>query len=634
MRTKAPHVAVDDLWDALEPNAVLGLLDRLTDGLFVFDENWRFSFVNEPAAKMLGHEAGHLLGRHAWTTFPEAVGGPSYEAYHRARADCVPVATTEYYEPLGTLFEIRAYPIDRNLVVLFRDITSIQRAEDELREYADRMSEAERIARFGAWQWDLAKGDVRWSDELHRIYGLEPGEFGGTAKDFVARLHPDDRDRVWAEISAAIDSLEPFAFEERILWSDGSERTLLSQGRVVCGPDGRAASLVGVCSDITDRVRAERALGMSERRMRAILDNSPSVIAVKDLDGRYRMANAEIGRLVGLEADELVGRLCTELFPADLAMQLRDNDRTAAAESRPVFDETTMMDGGEPRAYATVTFPLPDADGLLTEVCTIATDVTERRERESERRERADWSRRITAAIAEGRLVLHAQPILDLVTREKSTSELLVRMQSEDDPSTLLPPCSFLPAAERYDLVQVIDLWVVRQALGLAANRRFEVNLSAVTLRDPDARAEIVGLLAKDPLAARNLVFEITETADPEHFDGAEQFGRAITEFGCGLSLDDFGTGFGSFTYLRTLPLRFLKIDISFVSQMTRSVADRRVVQSIIHIAEQFGLLSIAEGVEDQGTLDLLHHMGANHAQGWHIGRPAPVAETQASVRR
>ena len=626
MRTNAQQVSGDELWGGLEPRAVLGLLDKLTDGLFVFDEDWRFGYVNGPAARMLGHEPGELIGRNAWTTFPEAVGGPSYRAYHRARAEGVPLSTTEFYEPLGRLFEIRIHPIESKLVVIFRDITSIQKTEDELREYADRMSEAERIARFGAWKWDIAKGEVRWSDELHRIYGLEPGEFGGTVEDFVACLHPDDRERVWAEVERAMETLEPFAFEERVIWPDGTERVLLSPGRVIAGDDGRAAALVGVCTDVTERREAERALGMSERRMRAILDNSPSVIAVKDLEGRYRMANAESGRLVGLAADELIGALCTELFPPDLAGQIRANDHTAVAENRPVFDEAVLLDGDEERTYATVTFPLPDADGNAAEVCTIGTDVTERRERESERRERADWQHRLTAAIAEDRLVLHAQPILDLVTREPITSELLVRMRSEEDPSELIPPGAFLPAAERFDLIGLVDVWVVRQALALAAQRRFEVNLSAVTLRDADARTEIAGLLANSPRAARNLVFEITETADPEHFEGAEQFARAITDLGCGLSLDDFGTGFGSFTYLRTLPLRFLKIDISFVSQMTRSVTDRRVVQSIIGIAEQFGLLTIAEGVEDQGTLDLLRHMGAHHAQGFHIARPAAIA--------
>jgi PAS domain S-box-containing protein len=600
------------------------LLDHLTDGMFVFDADWRFVYINEPGAQMLGRSREELLGRHAWTEFPEAVGGASYEAYHLARAEGRHVRVTEHYEPLGRTFEVRVYPADSELVVVFRDVTDINRAEKELHEYADRMAEAERIARFGVWKWDIAAETVRWSAELHHLYGVTPGEFAGTVEDFVGRVHPDDRDRVWGHVSVAMETMEPFAFEERILWPDGTVRELLSQGRVIPGPDGRAAALVGVCHDITERVQAERALGVSERRMRAIVDNTPSVIAVKDLEGRYLMANAEAGRIIGRSADELIGRHCTELFPPDVAQQIRADDHRAVADGQPIYDETVLFIDGEPRTYVTVTFALPDSEGRPAEVCTIGTDVTEQREQEGERRDRLEWKDRIAAAIADGRMVVHAQPVVDTAGGEL-TSELLVRMWGEGDEPELLQPGAFLPAAERYGLVQSIDVWVVRQALQLAAGRRFSVNLSAVTLCDPDAREEILELLSTDPSAAANLVFEITETAALEHLDAACTFAEAITRLGCGLALDDFGTGFGSFTYLRRLPLRYLKIDMTFVSSMARSVDDRRVVQSIIGIAEQFGLRTIAEGVEDQPTLDLLREMGADFAQGFHIGRPAPV---------
>ena len=605
---------------------VVALLDHLTDGMFVFDADWCFRYINEPAARMLGRTKEQLTGAHAWTEFPEAVDGPSYRAYHEARAEQRPVRTTEFFEPLTRTFEVRVHPAGDDLVVVFRDITDMQRIEDELREYAARMSEAERIARFGVWKWDIAAGTVRWSAELHRLYGVSPGDFAGTVDDFVGRLHPDDRDRVWGHISEAMETLEPFVFEERILWPDGSVRELLSQGRVITGPDGQAAALVGVCHDITERVQAERALGVSERRLRAIVEHSPSVVAVKDLDGRYLMANAEAGRILGLTADELIGRHCSELFPAEVANQLRANDHVAASEGVPVFDETVLMSiDGEPRTYVTVTFALPDDEGRPVEVCTIGTDVTEQRERESARRDRIEWRRRIEAALAEGRMVVFAQPVVRLEDGEHRSSELLIRMRPEDSTAELLQPAAFLPAAERYGMIQAIDAWVVGQALRLAADQRLEVNLSAVTLCDHEALRTIVAMLRAEPDAAANIVFEITETAALEHLDAAENFAAEITELGCGLALDDFGTGFGSFTYLRRLPLRYLKIDRTFVTEMTGSVDDQRVVQSIIGIAEQFGLRTIAEGVEDQPTLDLLRAMGADLAQGFHIGRPAPA---------
>jgi EAL domain-containing protein (putative c-di-GMP-specific phosphodiesterase class I) len=174
-------------------------------------------------------------------------------------------------------------------------------------------------------------------------------------------------------------------------------------------------------------------------------------------------------------------------------------------------------------------------------------------------------------------------------------------------------------------MIQAIDVWMVRQALSLPAAPAPEVNLSAVTLCDAAARREIVALLRAAPEAARRIVFEITETASPRHLESARDFADQLDALGCGLALDDFGTGFGSFTYLRLLPLRYLKIDRSFVLDLVHSPDDRRVVQSIISIAGQFGLRTIAEGVEDQPTLELLRELGADYVQGFHTGRPAPV---------
>lgn len=499
------------------------------------------------------------------------------------------------------------------------------RTEDELREYVDRMAEAEQIVGFGVWRWEVASGRVLWSNELHKLYGLRPGEFSGTVDGFIAFLHPEDRERVWSDIEAAVARREPFAFEERIVRADGQTRVLLSQGRPVLEPDGSLSALVGVCHDVTERVATERALGLSERRMRTILEHTPALVAVKDLDGRYLMTNAETGRLVNLSPEELIGKECTELFPT-IAEQLRANDRLAATGMEPVYDEAVLVVDGEPRTFLTVTFALPDESGRPVETCSIAADVTERREREAERSERLDWGRRIESALSDGRMIVAAQPVVDLATDKRTYSELLLRMSLEDQ-TGILHPADFLPAAERFGLVQAIDIWMVGRALEFASALAPEMNISAVTLSDPDARQAIVRLLEADPEAARRIVFEITETAAADHVQSAREFAADLTRLGCGLALDDFGTGFGSFTYLRDLPLRYLKIDASFVRSLEHSRDDRRVVQSIIGIAEQFELKTIAEGVEDAGTLQLLRELGADYAQGFHLGRPAPILD-------
>jgi PAS domain S-box-containing protein len=498
----------------------------------------------------------------------------------------------------------------------------VQRLEAQLREHAERMAEAERVADFGVWRWELATDEVRWSDQLHRIYGIAPGEFAGPVEDFIGRLHPDDRDRIGGHIQHALESLEPFAFEERIVHPDGSVRVLLSQGRAVPGPDGRAAALVGVCHDVIARAAAQSALGLSERRMRAILDHSPSAVAVKDLEGRYRMANAECGRVLGVEPDELIGHDCHEHLDDELADRLRANDQLAAALGEPVHEEMTLVRDGEPRTFMMTTFALPDPAGHPVETCTIGTDVTERKELEDVRLQRKAWQDRIESAIDEDRLLAYAQPIVELASGDSRRCELLVRMREGDE---ILQPLSFLPAAERFGLIRAIDFWMVGQAIRLAPELAPEVNLSAISLCDTRVRDEIVELLSAAPEAARAIVFEITETAAAEHLDSARAFADAVTALGCGMALDDFGTGVGSFTYLRDLPLRYLKIDTTFVRDAVRSEGDRRIVQSIIGVARQFGLQTIAEGVEDAETLEFLRTAGADHAQGFHLGRPKPA---------
>ncbi|GAC1434473.1 MAG: hypothetical protein NVSMB51_01720 [Solirubrobacteraceae bacterium] len=610
---------------SLRPAEVVAMLDHVGDGIVVLGNDWCCRYVNDPAAAMLGRERDGLLGHHMAVEFPDGVMAPFHLAYDRAMREQVRVQIVEYYAPLGRWFENRIFPHGDSLVIVFRDVTERQRTEDELQEYAERMTEAERIASFGVWKWEIATGRVRWSAQLHRIYGVAPGEFPGTVDDFLSRLHPDDRDAVWSHVGRAIETLEPFAFEERIVRDSGEERLLLSRGRVLVGPDGRASALVGICHDVTERAQAERALGISERRVRAIIDNTPSIVAVKGLDERYLMTNAEIGRVLGMPPDELIGQRCDDVFPADLARRFQANDHKAVAEGEPVYDEAVLLRDGEPRTYLTVTFALPDEDGVATELCTIGTDVTENRERASERRLRLETTSRIETALRDDRMLVYAQPVVDLASGAACLHELLVRMVERD---RLVEPAAILPAAERFGLIQQLDLWMVSQALRLASQLTPGVNLSALTLCDPAATRQITAMLEAAPEAAAKLMFEITETAAAEHLEAASNFAAEIADLGCSLALDDFGTGFSSFTYLRMLPVACLKIDRSFVRDLVHSASDRRIVQSIIGIAREFDICTIAEGVEDEPTLELLRAMGADRVQGFHLGRPAVVRAT------
>jgi EAL domain-containing protein (putative c-di-GMP-specific phosphodiesterase class I) len=206
-------------------------------------------------------------------------------------------------------------------------------------------------------------------------------------------------------------------------------------------------------------------------------------------------------------------------------------------------------------------------------------------------------------------------------------------MLAEQRADPVLEPRQFLPLAERSGLIVAIDRWMAGRAIELAsAGRTAEINLSAVSICDEELPADLADALEQAGAGAANVVFEITETAAIEHIDAARDFVDRLSRLGCRFALDDFGTGFGSLTYLRHLPVQYLKIDSAFVRDLVTSPEDQRMVQSIVAMAGQFGLRTVAEGVEDAETLALVREFGVDLAQGFGIGRPQPLRDEEPTL--
>jgi len=242
------------------------------------------------------------------------------------------------------------------------------------------------------------------------------------------------------------------------------------------------------------------------------------------------------------------------------------------------------------------------------------------------------WIDEIRHALAEDRFVLYSQPILDLATGQVVREELLVRMLASG--GEVIPPASFIPACERFGLIHELDRRVVSRALELAAGgRRVAVNLSAHSLGDREITRLVAGVVGRG-LDPDTLVFEITETAAAANYKEAADFAERLSRIGCGFALDDFGTGFGALSYLKHIPFGYLKIDREFVRELASQPRNQRIVGIIVRTASEFGQKTIAEGVEDAKTLDILRALGVDMAQGFHIARPEPVATIPAQPAR
>jgi diguanylate cyclase (GGDEF)-like protein len=242
------------------------------------------------------------------------------------------------------------------------------------------------------------------------------------------------------------------------------------------------------------------------------------------------------------------------------------------------------------------------------------------------------WVQRIRTALAEDRFVLYGQPIADLRTGRITHHELLVRMLSED--GDIIPPAAFLPMAERFGVIGEIDRWVTSAGLRLAIDGEgVAVNLSGYSIGDPSIVAEIRSAIA-DGVDPGKVIFDVTEAAAMTKLEATRQFAGMLYGLGCNLALDDFGTGFSSFTFLKYIPARYLKIDMGFIRELASSKLDHQVVKSIVGIARCLDKRTIAEGVQDADTLHVLRAIGADYAQGFHFGAPKRLSPPTAFERQ
>jgi EAL domain-containing protein (putative c-di-GMP-specific phosphodiesterase class I) len=242
------------------------------------------------------------------------------------------------------------------------------------------------------------------------------------------------------------------------------------------------------------------------------------------------------------------------------------------------------------------------------------------------------WRKRLRRALSEDLFVLHYQPIVSLKSATVSHYEALIRLADEPG-EPLTPPCSFLPAAERYGLIQEIDRMVIGKVVALMGGEladrdaRVAVNLSALSITDRGMLAHIEQELLRHEVDPERLIVEVTETAAIGDMRRAQTFCEGVHTLGSSVALDDFGAGFGSFQYLKYLPFRYLKIDGDFIRALPSSYKDQLVVQALVSVARGMGKQTIAEYVGDEPTMRLLRDYGVDYAQGFEVGRPRGQVE-------
>jgi PAS domain S-box-containing protein len=392
-----------------------------------------------------------------------------------------------------------------------------------------------------------------------------------------------------------------------------------------------------------EALEAKHELEGARDYLRAVTDTMDEAMFTLDVEGFVQYINPTAELVLGWSGGELDGKLMHELThgtrPDGSPFPIEECPIVAArAEGRVVHvvqDTFIRRDGSRlPVSYTALPF---STDAGVEGCVVIFEDITERQAEErrvESDREKLAWAGRIREALAEDLFELFSQPIVDCRDGRVVQQELLLRMRDPRRDALVLPG-AFLPVAEELGLIREIDRWVIKRAVEIASEfGPVELNLSARSICDPDLIDYIEDVIGRAGVEAASLVFEITETAILGEEEAARAFIERLHQIGCAVALDDFGTGYGTFSSLKQLPIDILKIDAEFVGDVRESAVSRKVVETVVSLARAFSLRTVAEGVEDQETLELLIELGVDQAQGYHLGRPHPLLGEEESGAR
>ena len=565
-------------------------------------------------------------------------------------------------------------------MLIAQDIRERVEREREFGEAQERFRRAFEDAPIGMAVADLEGRFLEVNQALCTITGYSAAELAGTT--FTDITHPDDVSADFETMRALLDGAVGSSVDEkRYLRPDGSIVWVLRSVTVVRDADGEPLHFLDQVQDVTERRRFEHELRhladhdpltglFNRRRFEQELDRHVADVArygargallVLDLD-HFKYVNDALGHHAGdelilsvaavlqdrLRETDVVARLGGDEFAVLLPhADAHAAEHVAAELVRGVRDEATVAAGDRSRRVTTSIGIAPFHRGDLSgEELLIEADLAMYDAKEAGRdryavvshdaarpkriRGRMSWLERIRGAIDDDHFVLYAQPIRDLRSGTTSQYELLLRMLGDD--GDLIAPGAFLPLAERFGLAPEIDRWVAAHAIELLAadpggEIALEINLSGLSLSDSGLLHLVESEVARRNVDPRRLIFEITETAAVSNIPLARRFAERLTQLGCRFALDDFGAGFGSFYYLKHLPFDYLKIDGEFVSGCLGNRTDQLVIDAVVRIARGLGKETIAEFVSDAALEQFVRSQGVDHAQGFHVGRPVPVAD-------
>ena len=663
---------------------VQAIVEHAAEAMIVINEEQHIEMFNPAAENLFGYSSHEIGHRNLSWLLPnislpkenrkKKIIRQEIEAIHRDGHKLILSMHISHMQMNNKLYYI----------LLVGDVTERKATETMLLEAEERYRNLVVTAHDLVWSMDN-KG--RWTylnKAVTDIYGYQADEM--LFKHYSDYQIPESRDRDLSALETILSGKEIVGYETVHINKQGEQIHISFNAKPTKNPDGSVAYITGTARDITSKKAYENELtyqaqhdsltGIYNRKYfqqelervvsRVARSAADCAVFYMDLD-QFKYVNDTVGHGAGdkllLETTELLrshireGDLLARFGGDEFTVLLYNLDReeacTVAEGIRKLFENYQFLDSGKSfnvtltLGIACITNQTKSADEVLSQAdiaCNIAKSNGRNRIHIAEPGNNEKdglandmgWATRVRDAFENDNFSLLYQPIISVANGSINDYEVLLRMHREN--GDVILPGGFMPAAERFGLVHNVDRWVVTNALThldslttqFNSDLRFAINLSGRAFEDKQLLPLIQGLIDDSQLSPSQLTFEITETAAIANLKDASKFISKLKDLGCEFALDDFGSGFCSFSYLKKLPVDKLKIDGSFVKSMAESQVDQAMVQSMNQIAQALGKKTIAEFVENNETLQLLKSYGVDFAQGNYLG--IPTAQINSSM--
>ncbi len=657
---------------------VRAIVDTAVEGIIVVNEQGCIDTFNPAAELLFGYTAQEIYGQSLILLLPSIITAQGVPQVMRGEQEVEGVHANGCVIPMSVRVSLMQLNARMMYTCLVADISERKAAAEKLMNAEARYRDLVETAHDLVWSIDTQGRWIYLNKAARTIYGYDPEEMlGCLMKETQSPGYVVQDAAAFAEL---LDGKELQHYETVHVDRNGKLHNLSFNAKPHLDADGKVVRISGTARDITKQKAFEHQLayqaehdsltGLFNRRYfqqelerlvaRVARSGASCALFYIDLD-QFKYINDTLGHAAGdrllVEVSRLLqshlreGDLCARFGGDEFTVLLynvdMDNTLRVAEYLRSLLEAYKFFDAGSVYTVtASLGIAMIDNNILTADECMVQADMAANVAKSRGRNQAylhnpldggkagmaADmgWAARVRQTLEQDRFHFMYQPIMSLADDQSHDYEVLVRMRCDDGHIVL--PGGFLPAAERFGLINSVDRWVVSKAIMELARLHetgckvgFSINLSGRAFEDATLLPLVRDLLRDTALNPARITFEITETAAIANLAAAIHFISELKDIGCHFALDDFGAGFSSFIYLKHLPVDKLKIDGSFVQGLVDGLVDQAMVQSMNQVAHALGKITIAEFVENQQTLDLLKQYGVDFVQGYHVGRPAPV---------